>query len=94
MTRFVEPGRRTVTGGSSENRGLFRHARNGQSLAELALVLPVLLLTVLFAIGRLPGWIAHWKEMLEDTTTKIGRPRQIYMGPTQRKYVPIDQRGK
>ena len=48
---------------------------------------------VLFAIGRLPGWIAHWKEMMEDNTTKIGRPRQIYTGPTERQYVPITQRG-
>ena len=43
-------------------------------------------------IGRLPGWIAHWKEMMEDPTTKIGRPRQIYTGPPQTRYVPIDQR--
>jgi len=60
MTRFVEPGRRTEAGGSSEIRGLFRRARNGQSLAEFALVLPVLLLIVLFAIdaGRLfLGWV-------------------------------------
>ena len=37
--------------------------------------------TVMFAIGRLPGWIAHWKEMFDDPTTKISRPRQIYVGP-------------
>jgi citrate synthase len=48
---------------------------------------------VLFAIGRLPGWIAHWNEMMLDPKTKIGRPRQVYIGPTERKYVPIDQRG-
>jgi citrate synthase len=47
---------------------------------------------VLFAIGRLPGWIAHWKEAQESDKTKIGRPRQIYTGATERKYVPIDQR--
>ncbi|TAK00726.1 MAG: hypothetical protein EPO36_07605 [Chloroflexota bacterium] len=60
MLRFVGPGRRTVTGGSSGIRGLFRRGRRGQSLAEFALVLPVLLLTVLFAIdaGRLfLGWV-------------------------------------
>jgi citrate synthase len=49
--------------------------------------------TVLFALGRLPGWIAHWKEMMEDQSTKIARPRQIYTGPTLRPYVPISQRG-
>ena len=48
--------------------------------------------TVLFAIGRLPGWIAQWREMIEDKDTKIGRPRQIYTGPTERDYVGIDNR--
>ncbi|MBX3202968.1 MAG: citrate synthase [Labilithrix sp.] len=57
-----------------------------------ALGFPTTMFTVLFAIGRLPGWIAHWKEMIEDTTTKIGRPRQIYTGATERPYVPIEQR--
>jgi citrate synthase len=57
-----------------------------------ALGFPTSMFTVLFAIGRLPGWIAHWKEMMEDETTKIGRPRQIYTGATARDYVPIDQR--
>ena len=55
-----------------------------------ALGFPTNMFTVLFAIGRLPGWIAHWKEMMEDPTTKIGRPRQIYTGATEREYVPID----
>jgi citrate synthase len=57
-----------------------------------ALGFPTNMFTVLFALGRLPGWIAHWKEMTEDTTTKIGRPRQIYTGPTARDYVPLEQR--
>jgi citrate synthase len=57
-----------------------------------ALGFPTSMFTVLFAIGRLPGWIAHWKEMMEDTTTKIGRPRQIYTGATARDYVPIETR--
>ncbi|QBF46807.1 citrate synthase [Janibacter limosus] len=48
--------------------------------------------TALFAIGRLPGWIAQWREMIEDPETKIGRPRQIYTGPTERDYVGIDNR--
>jgi citrate synthase len=43
-------------------------------------------------LGRLPGWIAHWKEMMEDPTSKIGRPRQIYTGATAHDYVPIEQR--
>jgi citrate synthase len=57
-----------------------------------ALGFPTNMFTVLFALGRLPGWIAHWKEMMEDPTTKIGRPRQVYMGPTLQNYVPIEQR--
>jgi citrate synthase len=57
-----------------------------------ALGFPTNMFTVLFALGRLPGWIAHWKEMMEDPTTKIGRPRQIYTGPTERQYIPIEQR--
>ncbi len=48
--------------------------------------------TVLFAIGRLPGWIAHWMEMHASAGKKICRPRQIYTGPTQREFVPIEKR--
>ena len=58
-----------------------------------AIGFPTNMFTVLFALGRLPGWISHWKEMMEDPTTKIGRPRQIYTGPTQRAYTPIEKRG-
>jgi citrate synthase len=57
-----------------------------------ALGIPTNMFTVMFALGRLPGWIAHWKEMVEDKDTKIGRPRQIYEGEKVRHYVPIDQR--
>ncbi len=58
-----------------------------------ALGIPTGMFTVMFALGRLPGWIAHWKEMIEDPTTKIGRPRQIYTGPRETHYVPIEKRG-
>jgi len=57
-----------------------------------AMGFPTNMFPVLFALGRLPGWIAHWKEMMESPRTKIGRPRQIYVGPVERQYVPIDQR--
>ncbi len=57
-----------------------------------ALGFPTEMFTVLFAMGRLPGWIAHWKEMMESRNTKIGRPRQIYTGPTIQKYVAVDAR--
>jgi len=57
-----------------------------------ALGFPTDMFTVLFALGRLPGWIAHWKEMMEDTTTKIGRPRQIYTGEPLHDYLPMEKR--
>jgi len=57
-----------------------------------AMGFPVDMFTVLFAIGRLPGWIAQWREMTKDPATKIGRPRQIYVGETERDYVPMDAR--
>ena len=58
-----------------------------------AMGFPTRMFTVLFAMGRLPGWIAHWKEMMESPKTKIGRPRQIYTGYTERPYVSINDRG-
>ncbi len=53
---------------------------------------PTEMFTVLFAIGRLPGWIAQWREMIQDPATKIGRPRQVYTGATERAYVDLGQR--
>jgi citrate synthase len=57
-----------------------------------AMGFPTRMFTVLFALGRLPGWIAQWREMMADPSTKIGRPRQVYTGPSERKYVALDQR--
>ncbi|MDK2957421.1 MAG: citrate synthase [Desulfovibrionales bacterium] len=57
-----------------------------------ALGIPVQMFPVMFAIGRMPGWIAHWYEELNDPQTRIHRPRQIYTGPTRRQYIPIDER--
>jgi len=57
-----------------------------------ALGFPTEMFTVLFALGRLPGWIAQWREMINDPQTKIGRPRQVYVGPAQRAWVPVDAR--
>jgi citrate synthase len=57
-----------------------------------AMGFPTRMFTVLFALGRLPGWIAQWREMVDDPQTKINRPRQVYTGATERDYVPIDQR--
>ncbi|MGL5911737.1 MAG: citrate synthase, partial [Phycicoccus sp.] len=57
-----------------------------------AMGFPTRMFTVLFALGRLPGWIAQWREMIEDPTTKIGRPRQVYVGAPQRDYTPLGSR--
>jgi citrate synthase len=59
-----------------------------------ALGFPNDMFTALFALARTVGWIAQWKEMIEDPQQKIGRPRQIYTGPTQRDYVPADKRAR
>jgi citrate synthase len=53
---------------------------------------PMTMFTPLFALGRLPGWIAQWREMINDPQTKIGRPRQIYIGATARDYVEVAAR--
>ena len=57
-----------------------------------AIGFPTTMFTVLFAVARTVGWVAQWIEMIEDPSQRIGRPRQLYKGPTQRSYVPIDQR--
>jgi citrate synthase len=57
-----------------------------------AMGFPTKMFTVLFALGRLPGWIAHWREMIRDPENRIGRPRQLYVGPTERLYVPMSAR--
>jgi citrate synthase len=54
---------------------------------------PNSMFTVLFAVARTVGWIAQWKEMIEDPSQKIGRPRQLYVGEKERDYLTIAQRG-
>ena len=58
-----------------------------------AVGIPLEMFTVIFAIGRMPGWIANFKEIMEDTKSRIYRPRQIYTGPTMQHYTPIETRG-
>jgi citrate synthase len=58
-----------------------------------AMGFPTSMFTVLFAVARTVGWIAQWKEMVEDPSQKIGRPRQLYIGAPQRDYVELDKRG-
>jgi citrate synthase len=58
-----------------------------------AMNFPTSMFTVLFAVARTVGWISQWKEMIEDDTQRIGRPRQLYVGPAQRDFTPLDKRG-
>ncbi len=58
-----------------------------------AMGIPTSMFTVLFAVARTVGWISQWKEMIEDPSQRIGRPRQLYTGPALRSYVPLDARG-
>ena len=58
-----------------------------------AMGIPVSMFTVLFAVARTVGWISQWKEMIEDPSQKIGRPRQLFTGEVERAFVPLDQRG-
>jgi citrate synthase len=74
------------------SRRLYPNVDFYSGLIYKAMGYPTDYFTVLFALGRLPGWIAQWEEMLNDPEQKIARPRQIYIGPGLRQFVPIDQR--
>jgi len=74
------------------SRNLYPNVDFYSGIIYRAMGFPVDMFTVLFALGRLPGWLAQWQEMHSDPTTRIGRPRQIYVGEPERTYVPIEQR--
>ena len=74
------------------SRKLYPNVDFYTGLIYKAMGFPTKMFTVLFALGRLPGWIAQWREMIKDPETKIGRPRQIYTGAVQRDYVNLEQR--
>ncbi len=73
-------------------RNLYPNVDFYSGIIYRAMGIPLDMFTVMFAIGRLPGWIAQWKEMMEDPKRAIGRPRQVYTGHTTRDYVAIDKR--
>jgi citrate synthase len=73
-------------------RNLYPNVDFYSGILYKAMGVPTDMFTVLFALGRIPGWIAHWREMHEDPDSKIGRPRQVYTGHTERNYVPVNQR--
>ncbi len=74
------------------SRKLYPNVDFYTGLIYRAMGFPTRMFTVLFAIGRLPGWIAQWHEMINDPETRIGRPRQLYTGPPKRPFLPISQR--
>ena len=73
-------------------RGLYPNVDFYSGIIYRALGIPTEMFTVMFALGLLPGWIAQWREMIEDPTTKIGRPRQVYVGEVLRDYAPVTTR--
>ena len=73
-------------------RKLFPNVDFYSGIILRAMGIPTELFTVIFAVARTVGWVAQWNEMIEDPGQKIGRPRQLYVGPTKRHYVPIDKR--
>jgi len=75
------------------SRKLYPNVDFYSGLIYKAIGIPTNMFTVMFSMGRLPGWIAHWKEMREVTPPRIGRPRQIYIGPTKTDFVSMDKRG-
>jgi citrate synthase len=75
------------------SRKLFPNVDFYSGITLSAMGFPTSMFTVLFALARTVGWIAQWQEMMADPSQKIGRPRQLYTGPTERDYVPIEQRG-
>ncbi|MDG9674352.1 citrate synthase [Micromonospora sp. DH14] len=74
------------------SRRLYPNVDFYTGLIYKAMGFPTKMFTVLFALGRLPGWIAQWREMINDPETKIGRPRQVYVGSAERNYVPFGER--
>ena len=74
-------------------RKLFPNVDFYSGIILRAMGFPTTMFTVLFALARTVGWVAHWNEMMEDPSQKIGRPRQLYTGEERRKYVPLHQRG-
>ncbi len=73
-------------------RNLFPNVDFYSGIIYRALGIPTNMFTVMFALGRVPGWIAQWREMREDPATRIGRPRQVYVGETAREFVPLQNR--
>ena len=75
-----------------KDRNLYPNVDFYSGILMRAMGIPVDMFTVIFAVGRMPGWIAQFKEVFDNPDTRISRPRQVYTGPVQRDYVPMSQR--
>jgi citrate synthase len=73
-------------------RNLYPNVDFYSGIIYRAIGIPSNMFTVMFALGRLPGWIAQWKEQREDPTSRLGRPRQIYIGEPSREFIPMEER--
>ena len=73
-------------------RSLYPNVDFYSGIIYRAMGIPTNMFTVMFALGRLPGWIAQWRELHNETTKRICRPRQIYTGAPKRAFVPLDKR--
>ena len=89
----VELEKRALDDDYFTSRKLYPNVDFYSGLIYEAMNIPTDMFTVMFAIPRTAGWLAQWKEMLEDEETKIARPRQIYTGPRTVDYTPLGQRG-
>jgi len=75
------------------SRNLYPNVDFYTGLIYRAIGFPPSMFTPIFAMGRMPGWIAQWREMIRDPDTRIGRPRQLYVGEPERDYIPLENRG-
>jgi citrate synthase len=75
------------------SRKLYPNVDFYSGIVMRAIGIPENMFTAVFAVSRTVGWLAQWKEMIEDPDQRIARPRQLYCGPQQRDYVPVDKRG-
>ena len=73
-------------------RNLYPNVDFYSGIVYRAIGIPLDMFTVMFALGRLPGWLAQWREMMNDPKSKIGRPRQIYTGEKAKTFVPLNKR--
>jgi citrate synthase len=75
------------------SRNLYPNVDFYSGIVYRAMGIPTNMFTVMFALGRLPGWISHWQEMhMDKEANRIGRPRQIYQGVVERPFVPMEKR--